>query len=101
VQSEYSTKSPAELRRGLKLLSKSQLLRNLSILFFKSHSILNAPLSLQVLSGAPENALSESESTLLTSSGAWEHLQSLGSTGEVYRSVWEVRMWLPDRFRFC
>jgi len=29
---EYSTKSPAELRRGLKPLSNSQLLQNLTIL---------------------------------------------------------------------
>ena len=28
------------------------------------------------------------ESTLLSSRGAWEHLESLGSTSEVYRSVW-------------
>jgi hypothetical protein len=43
-----------------------------------------------VLSGAPENALSESDSTLLSSRRTWEQLESLGSTGEVYRSVWEV-----------
>jgi hypothetical protein len=54
-----------------------------------------------VLSGAPENALAESESTLLRSRGAWEHLELLGSTGDVYRSVWEVCVWLPDRFTFC
>jgi hypothetical protein len=47
-----------------------------------------------VLSGAPENALAESESTLLRSRGAWKHLELLGSTGEVYRSVWEVYVWL-------
>jgi len=98
---EYGTKSSAELRRGLKLLSKSQLLHNLTILQVKSLSIMNAPLSLQVLSGAPENALAESESTLLISRGAWEDLELLGSTSEVYRSMWEVCMWLPDRFTFC
>jgi hypothetical protein len=54
-----------------------------------------------VLSGAPENALAESESTLLRSRGAWEHLELLGSTHEVYRSDWESCMWLPDRFTFC
>jgi hypothetical protein len=43
-----------------------------------------------MLSGAPENALAESESTLLSSRGAWEHLEVLRSTGEVDRSVWEV-----------
>jgi len=30
-----------------------------------------------------------------------EHLKILGSTGEVHLSVWEVCMWLPDRFTFC
>jgi hypothetical protein len=54
-----------------------------------------------VLSGAPENALAESESTLLSSRGAWEHLELLGSTGEVNRSVWEDCVWLPDRITFC
>jgi hypothetical protein len=54
-----------------------------------------------VLSEAPENALSESESTLLSFWGAWEHLESLESTGEVYQSVWEVCVWLPVRFTFC
>jgi len=49
-----------------------------------------------VLSGAPEYALAESESTLLRSRGAWEHLELLESTGEVYRSVWELSVWLPD-----
>jgi len=51
---------------------------------------LNAPPQLQVLSGAPENALEESESTLPSSRGAWEHLEGLGSTGEGNQSVWEV-----------
>jgi hypothetical protein len=51
-----------------------------------------------VLSGVSVNALAESESTLLSSKGAWEHLALLGSTGEVYQSVWEVCMLLPDRF---
>ena len=53
-----------------------------------------------MLSGAPENALAESESTLLSSRGAWDHLELLGSTGAVYGSVWEVCVWLPDRFTF-
>jgi len=80
---------------------RSQLLQNLTILQVNSCSILNAPPSLQVLLGAPENALAESESTLLSSRGAWEHLEVLRSTGEVDRSVWEVCVWLPDRFTFC
>jgi len=49
-----------------------------------------------MLSGAPENALAESESTLLSFRGAWGHLDVFGSTGEVDHSVWKVCMWLPD-----
>jgi hypothetical protein len=49
-------------------------LQNLTILTVKFHSILNAPPSLQVFSGARENALSESESTLQSSRGGWVHL---------------------------
>jgi len=51
---------------------------------------------MQVLSGALEKALAESESTLQSSRGAWEHLEVLGSTGEGYQSVCEVCMWLAD-----
>jgi len=40
---------------------RSQLLQNLTILIVKSRSVLNAPPSLQVRSGASENALAESE----------------------------------------
>jgi len=43
---------------------RSQQLQNLTILMVKSRSILNAPPSLQVLSGARDNALAQSESTL-------------------------------------
>ena len=50
---------------------------------------------------APENALAESESTLLCSRGAWKHLEVLRSTGEVDQSVWEVCVCLLDRFTFC
>ena len=52
----------------------SQLLQYWPILIVKSRSVLNAPLSLQVLPEAPGNALAESESTLQSSRGAWEHL---------------------------
>jgi len=39
-----------------------------------------------VLSGAPENALAESESTLQSSRGAWEYLEALvRATGESVR----------------
>jgi len=54
-----------------------------------------------VLSGAPENALAQSESTLRSSRGAWEHLEVLRSTGEGNWSVWEVWVWLPDWLTFC
>jgi hypothetical protein len=66
--------------------------QNLIIQQVNSCRILNAPPSLQVLSGAPENALAESKSTLLSSRGAWKHLEVLRSTREVDRSVWEVCM---------
>ena len=56
---------------------RSQQLRNLSILMIKFCSILNAPPSLQVLSGARENALAESESTIQSSRGG---LGASGST---------------------
>jgi len=80
---------------------RSQQLQHLTIPIVQSRSILNAPPSLQVLSGACENALAESESTLQSSRGGWEHLEVLRSTGEGYRSVWEVCVWLPDRMTFC
>jgi len=54
-----------------------------------------------VLSGAPVNALAESESTLVCSRGAWEDLEVLRSIGEVYRSVREVCVCLLDRFPLC
>ena len=54
-----------------------------------------------MLSGAPENALAESESTLQISREAWEHLNVHKSTGEGNQSFWEVCLWLPDRFTFC
>jgi len=79
---------------------RSQQVHNLTLLMVKSHSILDAPPSLQVLSGARENALAQSESTLQSSMGGWERLEVLRSTGEGYRSVWEVCIWLPDRITF-
>jgi len=72
------------------LPQRSQLLQNLIILQVNSCSILNAPPSLQVRLEAPENALAESENTLLSSRGAWEHLEVVRSTGEVDLSQWEV-----------
>jgi hypothetical protein len=67
----------------------------------QSRSILNAPPRLQVLSGGRENALPQSESTLQSCRGGWEHLEVLSSSCEVYWSVWEVCVWLPDRITFC
>jgi len=79
----------------------TKLLQNLTILIVKSRSVLNAPPILQVLAGASENALAESESTLQSSRGAWEHLEVLRSTGEGNRSSWEVCVLFLDRFTFC
>jgi hypothetical protein len=69
--------------------------------YSQSHSILNAPPWLQMHSGAGENALAESQSTLQTSRGGWEHLKVLESSGEGYRSVWEVCISLLDQITFC
>jgi len=79
---------------------RSQLLQNFTMIQVNSWSILNAPPSLQVLLEAPENALAESESTVLSSRGAWKHLEVLRSTGQVNRSVWDVCVELPDWFTF-
>jgi hypothetical protein len=64
--------------------------QKLTILIVTSCSIVNAPPTLQLLSGVIENSLAESECTLQSSRGGWEHLEVLRSTGEAYRSVWEV-----------
>jgi len=84
-----------------KLVQRSPQLQNLTILIVKSCSILNATPSLQVLSGARENAPAQSESVLQSSRGSWGNLEVLKSTGEGYQSVWEVWVWLPDRITFC
>jgi len=76
-------------------------LQNLTFLIVKYRSIQNSPASLQVLSGARENALAQSESILQSSRGGWEHLKVCRSTGEGYRSVWEDCVWLPDRITLC
>jgi len=83
---QVSRKACAEVSAALEVFprpgQRSQQLQNLTILIVKSRSFLNAPPSLQVLSGACENALAESESTLQISRAGWEHLEVLGSTGE-------------------
>jgi len=82
-------------------VQRSSQLQYLTIPIVKSHSILNATPLLQVLSGARENLLAQSESSLPSSRGSWEHLQVLRSSGEEYRSVWPVCVWLPDQITFC
>jgi hypothetical protein len=71
-----------------------------TILYIKSCSIQNAHPYLQVLSGASDNAFEESESSLLSSSGDWEHLEVLRTNGEVAQSVGEdcviVLNWLTS-----
>jgi len=98
-------RSLAEVSAALKVsrrpVQRFQQLESSTIVIVKSHRILNAPPLPQVLSGAPENALAVSESTLQRSKWGWEHLEELRSTGESYQSVWEVWLWLPDQFTFC
>ena len=74
---------------------------NLTILILQFCSILIAPPSLQVLWGACENALAESESTVQSSRRGWEHVGVLSSSDEGCQSVWEVCVWLPDWITFC
>ena len=105
IRHQVSRRACAEVSAALEVSSRpaqrSQLIQNLTILIVKSRSILNAPPSLQVLSEEPENALAQSQSILQSSRGGWEHLEVLRSSGEGYRSVWEVCVWLPDRITFC
>jgi hypothetical protein len=54
-----------------------------------------------VLSGALENALAESESTLHCSVEGKKHLEVLRSTDKAARSVCKGCVLLPDRFTFC
>jgi hypothetical protein len=80
---------------------RSPKLHDLIILIAKSRRILNVPPSLQVLSWLCDNALAQSESILQSSRVGWEHLEVLRSTGESYKSIWEVCVWLPDPITFC
>jgi hypothetical protein len=59
---------------------RSQQLENLTIVIVKSRSILNAHLSLQVLSGARENALAQSVNTFISNDPSFrlKHLGVLG-----------------------
>jgi len=102
---QVSRRACAEVSAALEVSHRpsqtSQQLQNLTILIVKSRSIPNAPPSLQVLPGASENALAESDSTLQRSRGSWKHLEVHRGTGEGYWSVWEVCVWLPDQITFC
>ena len=91
----------AALEASHRPAQRSQQLQTLTILIVKSRSMVNAPPSLQVLLGARENALAESESKLQSSRGGWEHLEVLRSTGEGYRSDWKGYAWLLGRITFC
>jgi hypothetical protein len=73
----YGTLRTTGVRIWHQVSRRPHQLQNLTILIVKSHSILNAPPSLQVLSGAGENALAQSVSTLQSSRGGWEHLEVL------------------------
>jgi len=105
IRHQVSHRACTEVLAALKVshrpAQRSQQLENVTILIVKFRNILNAPPSLQVLPGARENALAESESTLQSSRGGWEHLEVLGSTGEVTRSAVEDCMCLLDRITFC
>jgi hypothetical protein len=71
-------------RRSAKRFQEPQ---KLTLLLVNSLTILNGHPQVQVLSGAFENALAESESTLLSSRGVWEHLEVLRITSEVVQNV--------------
>jgi hypothetical protein len=77
---------------------RSHLLSSVTLLIVKFGSILNVHPYLQVLSGAPENALAESESILHSSWGGKKNLEELRSTCEGYWSVQEVCIYCPDNF---
>jgi hypothetical protein len=78
---EYSSKSPIDLHRGFSCFTIR--------LFYKSNL------------GAPENSLAVSESTLLSSRGAWKHSEEFRSIGEGYRNLCKLCVSLSDLFTFC
>jgi hypothetical protein len=73
IQHQVSHRAFAEVLAALEVSRRpvqiSPQLQKLTILIVKSRSILNAPPSLQVLSGASENVLAEPVSTLLITRG--------------------------------
>jgi hypothetical protein len=93
--SEYGTKSSTDASQEFRHLLKSPTdlsrgLRSWRMWLFDKSNL-----------GAPENALAESESTLVRPSGVWEHLEVLRRTGEVTRSLWEDCLLLLDQLGFC
>lgn len=50
---------------------------------------------------APQNAVAQSESKLLSSRRANKNLEVFRRTGEVHQSLWKDCMWLPIRYSFC
>jgi len=115
--SDYATKSPAELaqRSQLLLMSPADMGRDLRCSRslpqtcaevsavrksdYPTTQILEHPECTSitaVLPGAPVNTLVESESTVQSSRGAWEHLEVNISTDKGYWRVPEFCAWLPD-----
>lgn len=76
---------------------RSQQRLNWTFLIVKVRTIVNAPPYLQMISGAPETALTECE---WSSWWFWEYLEVPTSIGEGWCRLWECCVWLPDQFRF-
>jgi len=79
---------------------RSQLQLIVSILSVKSRSLLTACPLLQVGSGQLRNAQAQSESSLLSSRRAWEHVEVFLNTCQVDLSVWEACTGFLDWFAF-
>jgi len=89
-QSRLPSKYPAEL------CSRLSLSRSVLLICAEVSGVPTFDYSLSQISKHPENALVESEGTVQSSRGVWEHLEVLRSTGEVTLSVWEDCVLLPD-----
>jgi len=102
---QVSHRACAEVSAALEVsrwpVQRSQQLQNMTILIVNLVASWMHPPSLQPHSGACDNTLAESQSTMHTSRGGWEHLEVVGSCGEGHRSDWEVCIWLPDWIIFC
>jgi len=86
----YGTKSPTQLGQRYYLLSKSPADQHSSCI------ILTGPPSLQVLSGAYDDAIAKSQRTLQSCEGSWEHQLVLRSAGKGYWTVCKGCAWLWD-----